>query len=91
MKVINVNALKEWIEDWFVKAVFYLPYNKSKNISIPELYDILERMPTVNAIPVDWIKAQLEKEEYRAFLVDYIEWSNCLRWLLEKWEKENGE
>lgn len=40
-------------------------------------------------IPVEWIKEQLKKEEYRTFLVDYIEWGNCLRWLLEKWEEEN--
>lgn len=42
-----------------------------------------------NSIPIEWIKEKLEKEEYRAFLIDYIEWSNCLRWLLEEWGKEN--
>lgn len=40
-------------------------------------------------IPVEWVKEELKKEEYRTFLVDYIEWGNCLRWLLEKWEEEN--
>ena len=45
----------------------------------------------VKAIPIEWIKEKLEKEEYRTFLVDYIEWGNCLRWLLEKWEKENEQ
>lgn len=50
--------------------------------------DIREQ-PTIDAIPVEWVKEELKKEEYRTFLVDYIEWGNCLRWLLEKWEEEN--
>ena len=50
--------------------------------------DIREQ-PTIDAIPVEWVKEELKKEEYRTFLVDYIEWGNCLRWLLEKWEQEN--
>ena len=52
MRLISVNALKEWIENWFVKAVYWLPYNKSNNISITDLYNILEKMPTVDAVPV---------------------------------------
>ena len=49
-----------------------------------------EPEPTnVPDIPVKWIKEKLEKEEYRTFLVDYIEWRDCLDWLLEAWEKEN--
>ena len=50
----------------------------------------IEMQPTVNAIPIEFIKQQLEKEEYRTFLVDYIEWGSCLHWLIEVWEKENG-
>lgn len=59
MKLISINALKEWIENWFVKAVYWLPYNKSNNISILDLYNILEKMPTVDAEPVrhgHWIR-----------------------------------
>lgn len=59
MRLISVNALKEWIENWFVKAVYWLPYNKSNNISIPDLYNILEKMPTIDAEPVrhgHWVR-----------------------------------
>ena len=53
-------------------------------------WELIEReAPTVKAIPVEWIKEKLEKEEYRTFLVDYIEWRSCLHWLLEAWEEEN--
>ena len=43
----------------------------------------------VKAIPIEWIKEQLQKEKYRTFLVDYIQWGDCLRWLIDEWEKEN--
>ena len=43
----------------------------------------------VEAIPIEWIKKQLKEEKYRTFLVDHIEWSACLHWLLESWEQEN--
>lgn len=45
--------------------------------------------PTVNAVPVEWIKKQLKKQEYRKLLIDYIEWSSCLEWLIDTWEEEN--
>ena len=48
-----------------------------------------EPISNVPDIPVEWIKEKLEKEEYRTFLVDYIEWRSCLHWLLEAWEEEN--
>lgn len=52
MRLINVDELKEWIENWFVKNAGWYPYDKSNNIPISELYNILERMPTVDAEPV---------------------------------------
>lgn len=54
---------------------------------ILQMLDVKGRIERVNAIPVEWIKEQLKKEEYRTFLVDYIEWGNCLRWLIDEWEK----
>lgn len=50
---------------------------------------VIDEQPTAEAVPVEWVKKQLKEEKYRTFLVDYIEWSNCLHWLLESWEKEN--
>jgi len=52
MRLIDVKELKEWIENWFEVNAYYHPYSKSNNIPIPELYDILKRMPTVDAEPV---------------------------------------
>ena len=46
MKLIGVSVLKEWVENWFTKNRFYHPYAKNNNIPIPELYDILEQMPS---------------------------------------------
>ena len=47
MRLIDVSALKEWVENWFTKNRFYHPYTKNNNIPITELYDILEQMPSV--------------------------------------------
>ena len=53
--------------------------------SLIEIITDMINQPEVKAIPIEWIKEELEKQEYRTFLVDYIEWDNCLRWLLEEW------
>ena len=47
-KIISVDELKKWIENWFYTVKYYHPYSKSNNIPIDELYDILDRMPSVN-------------------------------------------
>lgn len=59
MWLIDGSELKEWVENWFVKHRHYHPYSKANDIPIPELYDLLEQMPTVDAVPVRhgrWIK-----------------------------------
>lgn len=61
-RLIDADALKEWIENWFVKNAYYHPYSKSNNIPIPELYDILERMPTVEAEPVKQERCEFCKD-----------------------------
>ena len=50
MRQIDADALKEWVENWVVKNKYYHPYSKSNSIPIPELHDILERIPTVEPI-----------------------------------------
>ena len=52
MSPIDKKELKEWVENWFYQNKYYHPYSKSNNIPCSELYDILERMPTVDAVPV---------------------------------------
>jgi len=53
--------------------------------------EAIDREPTVEAIPVEWIKERMNKEEYRGFLVDHIEWHECLCWLIGKWRDENEQ
>ena len=50
MPMVDVSVLKEWVENWFYMNRNYHPYSKSNNIPIPELYDILERMPSVDVV-----------------------------------------
>lgn len=92
MRLIEVDNLKSWIENWFDKNKYYHPYSKSENISKSELYDILDQIENVDAIPVEWIKKQIEKYATFEFHldVDDIEARACLEYLLEDWEKENG-
>lgn len=52
MRLKDADELKEWVENWFEKNRYYHPHSKANNIPIPELYDILERMPTVEAEPI---------------------------------------
>lgn len=41
---------------------------------------------TVKAIPVDWLKAKAEKWASRN---DVLMWGQCVKLLIEDWEKEN--
>ena len=52
MRLIDADALKEWVENWFTMNRHYHPYSKSNNIPTTELIDIIDRMPTVNAVGV---------------------------------------
>lgn len=48
MKIISVDELKEWIDNWFDLCRYYHPYSKCNNIPIDELYDILDKMPSID-------------------------------------------
>lgn len=50
--LISKSEEREWVENWFVMNSHYHPYAKKNTIPIGELYDILERMPTIDAVPV---------------------------------------
>lgn len=51
-RLIDADALKEWIENWFTMNRHYHPYSRSNNIPTTELTDIIDRMPTVDAVEV---------------------------------------
>lgn len=47
-----------------------------------------------DAIPVEWIKQQIEKVKngYRPYwLIDHIEWEDCLRSIIDEWREENEQ
>lgn len=46
--LISKSEEREWIKNWFVMNSHYHPYAKKNTIPIGELYDILERMPTID-------------------------------------------
>lgn len=64
-KHIEVNELKEWVENWFYQDRYYHPYSKSNNIPVPELYDLLERMPAADVAPrwIPFTERELTAEE----------------------------
>lgn len=87
MSLIDKKELKEWVENWFYQNKYYHPYSKSNNIPCSELYDILERMPTVDAVPVKFIYESADllrkcADEHGA---------RVLYMLIENWNRADGE
>lgn len=41
---VEVETLKEWIENWIYKEKYYHPFSKGKNIPISELYDLIDQL-----------------------------------------------
>lgn len=79
-KLISVNELKEWIENWF-KLQDYYKYGDAptlrdkkvsrKKIDLDELYDILERMPDERRVKTnfEWL---VENDRLLQFLKDIV-------------------
>jgi len=76
MRLIDKDELDKLVGEPFEKFLSRL------DLKCPE---------TVEAIPIEWIKERMNKEEYRGFLVDHIEWHECLCWLIGKWRDENEQ
>ena len=51
-KHIEEKELREWVQNWLEMDRYYRPYSKSNDIPIPELYDILERIPAADVVEV---------------------------------------
>ena len=52
MRLIDADVLKERIENWFTMNRDYHPYSKSNSIPTTELIDIIDRMPSADAVEV---------------------------------------
>lgn len=81
MRLINADS--------FLKQ--YSDQVRGDTIDAIDLRLALLKEPKVDAIPVKWIKKQIEKYATFEFHldVDDIEARACLEYLLEDWEKEN--
>lgn len=58
-KYIDVDELKDWVDNWFIVNRYYHQHSRSKNIPSSELFDLIERMPTADVIERKkgkWIK-----------------------------------
>lgn len=54
-------------------------------LPVVDVVECLDNAPTINAIPVEWIKKWEQKEE------NYYLFKDLTRKLIEEWEKENEE
>lgn len=83
--------------DTFVKSI----ENENSGMSISGTVEKLARtiqvnmQPTVNAVPVEWIKKWAKKNGLDCYDYDYPteknEWWYAIEKMLEDWEKENGK
>lgn len=67
-RLIDADELMEWVTNWLKMDHYYHQDEKRDDIPISELEDIIERMPTVDAIP-QWIPVKFrpmdsEEREY---------------------------
>lgn len=64
------------------------PLEKAQNNSMVFYREALQETfkYEVEAIPVDWLKAKAEKWASRN---DVLMWGQCVKLLIEDWEKEN--
>ncbi len=85
MKLISTESLNNWIGNWLAKNKYYHPHSKCNSIPISELNDILELMPKVEAIPIEWIQ-QYGKENWFDFGTQF----NAITRMLKAWEERKG-
>lgn len=73
-KYIEEKELMEWVENWFEKNRYYHPYSKTNDIPIPELYDILEQIPTADVTEINvgkWINTGSGEECSKCHEIQY--------------------
>ena len=58
-RLIDTNELMEWVKNWQKMDHYYHSDEKRDDIPISELEDIIERMPTVTAVPADYIREKI--------------------------------
>ena len=81
-KMRLIDADKTLQEKWSVeiKDMFHM----TETVEVVSAIDI-EKAPTVEAIPIEWLQKKYDKWKDR----DMLGWSYCIKLLIEDWEKEN--
>ena len=81
MRLIDADEVKRFYEEEFPTLDNGIHW--SRNDIIMNLLNI----PTVKAIPIEWIKQKVQEHDKRR----QIYTSACIEELLEDWEKENEQ
>ena len=84
-KLIDADELKQKMEKHIVKFPSDI-YTDGKNWGIEDCIEDLEKMPSVEAIPIEWLQKKLDKWKDR----DLLGLSLYVKLLIEDWEKENA-
>ena len=89
-KLISTKELKDWINNWINKDKYYHPSVVCNSIPLSELDDIIDQLPTVEAIPVKHIegciKAYAQEEPYDMYAVGVLSW--LIAWWRELRKRE---
>ena len=58
MRLIDADEILSWMKNHFDVSHYYHPYSKLENYKIPytEIEDMIERIPTIEAIPMEYIE-----------------------------------
>lgn len=88
MRLIDADKVKQYA----LTEGFYCDTDADKKATASEIDELF---PTVEAIPIKWIKAfskQQDKKQYKDFLEFMLNYWNTLGMhALELWEEENGQ
>lgn len=94
MRLIDVDKLLLSLEEWELNETPISTYPKPKEFTADDMQRMIwrtirdcesavEEQPTVNAIPIKWIKEWVERDE------NYWDYQYLTDVLLKDWEKEN--
>lgn len=81
-RLIDAEALEHSIKSWYCDPERCNNYDgvMCRACHIDDALSEIDRALTVDAIPVEWIKARWKNK--------YSERAICERWLIEDWQKE---
>ena len=77
MRLVDADALMEYIENEFDGVCVY---DVSGNEAAREFCDMVDIAPTIDAIPVEWLRKKRE--------VAIWQFAGAIDWLLSEWQKE---